>query len=163
MTVYVVTYGEYSEYGIEKIFSNRAAAEEYKKWHNLSNDIEEYELEDVAFKPIDEQKKAMFIRARGAVYPEGVVDLQYDIHPCVVYETTQRKCAGILSTGFPSGIFGVYVYWYIDSDKWDEELYKNRITKALYDYAGIAKSMFADGATGTMVSEALHNEVGKED
>ena len=48
MTVFVVTDGTYSEYSIEKIFNTRAAAEEYALWHNIQNEIEEYELLDSA-------------------------------------------------------------------------------------------------------------------
>lgn len=39
MKVYIVTDGCHFEYMIEKVFSNREAAEEYKKWHNITNDI----------------------------------------------------------------------------------------------------------------------------
>ena len=49
MKVYIVTDGYYSEYMIEKVFSNRPAAEEYKEWHNIHNEIEEYEIYDEPF------------------------------------------------------------------------------------------------------------------
>ena len=61
MKVYIVTNGEYSDYMIERVFSNREAAEEYKKWHNIHNEIEEYEIYDEPFLKEDGEP-AMFIR-----------------------------------------------------------------------------------------------------
>ena len=46
MKVYVVTSGSYSDYTIQKIFTDKAKAEEYKEWLEDSNAIEEYETED---------------------------------------------------------------------------------------------------------------------
>lgn len=44
MKVYVATDGFYSSYHICKIFDSREKAEEYKKYMNLENEIEEYIL-----------------------------------------------------------------------------------------------------------------------
>lgn len=68
MKVYIVTDGSYSDYMIERVFSNPDAAEEFKKWHNISNDIEEYEVYDEPFGANDGEK-VMFIGVQGTVYP----------------------------------------------------------------------------------------------
>lgn len=154
MKVYIVTDGCYSDYTIERVFSNREAAEEYKKWCNFSNDIEEYELCDMPFGANDGEK-VMFIKVAGAVYPEAVVDLRYEIRRSLI--NTDRTCRsgrGILSYTKP-GVFTLYNYHYIPADIWDEEKYKAKFTKALYDLAGRVKAMFAEGASVRDVELAL--------
>lgn len=153
MKVYIVTSGIYSDYTIERVFSNRPAAEEYKKWHNLHNDIEEYEIYNEPFTKEDGEK-TMLIRVQGTVYPEAVVNIRYESHPHMIYEGTIRNGAGIMNYK-KDGVFDVYCYRCIPADRWDEEKYKDRLTKVLYDYAAIAKLMFAEGANLDMVNLAL--------
>lgn len=156
MKVYIVTDGEYSDYQIMKVFSNKPAAEEYKKWHHIYNDIEEYEVFDEPFEKID-GKKAMFIRVQGTVYPEAVVDLKYDIrHDMINSDRNVTSGHGILEYKRP-GVFSLYNYHYIPADLWDEEKYKNKFTKSLCDLAGIVKSMFAEGASVSDVELALRD------
>lgn len=154
MKVYIVTDGIYSDYMIQKVFSNRPAAEEYKKWNNITNDIEEYELYDEPFGKYDGEK-VMFIRVQGTVYPEAVVDIKYEIRPDMVNEDHRTgRGQGLLDYRRP-GVFSIYNYHYIPVDLWDEKKYKDKFTKALYDLAGIAKAMFAEGATVRDVEKAL--------
>ena len=54
-----------------------------------------------------------------------------------------------------SGVFAIYCYRYVPADKWDEEKYKDLLTKVLYDYAGIVKAMFAEGASVRDIELAL--------
>ena len=151
MKIYIVTDGAYSDYTIEKIFSNRPAAEEFKKWRNIRNEIEEYEVYDEPFEQNDGEK-VMFIRVQGTVYPEAVVDIRYEIRPELARE--RRSARGILSYKQP-GIFTLFNYHHVPADLWDEEKYKAKYTKALYDLAGIAKAMFAEGASVRDVEQAL--------
>lgn len=152
MKVYIVTNGEYSDYMIEKVFSNREAAEEFKKWHHISNDIEEYEIYDEPFGP-NEGEKTMFIRVQGTVYPEAVVDIRFDIRPNMIYDGTINRGAGICSYGKTA--YTIFKYIHVPADKWDEEKYKAKMTRALYDLTGIAKSLFAEGASVRDVEQAL--------
>ena len=156
MKIYIVTDGCYSDYCIERVFSNRPAAEEYKKWHNIRNDIEEYEVHDEPFEQYDGEK-VMFIRVQGTVYPEAVVDIKYDIRPDMINPARHGGCAGIIEYHTPHP-YVIYIYRYIPADKWDEEKYKAKYTKALYDLAAIAKAMFAEGASIRDVDQALRNE-----
>ena len=156
MKLYVVTHGDYSEYSIERVFSNLEAAEEYRKWRNISNVIEEYEIYD---KPFDNEdgERVMFIRVQGTVKPEAVVDIKVDISPNMIFKGQTTRGAGIMS---PSGsvvqdVFTIYLYRGIPADVWNEEKYRARFTKAIYDLAGMAKAMFAEGATVDMVNAAL--------
>ncbi len=162
MKVYIVTDGSYSEYTIEKVFSNRPAAEEYKKWHNIYNEIEEYEVYDTDGGVEAGWEKAVMLRIQGTVYPEAVVDLVYDIRYQTIHETYNRSGKGVCSFSNKSNAFDIYYYRYIPADKWDEDKYKTKFTKTLYDLAGIVKSMFAEGATVSDVELVLRN-VDEED
>lgn len=59
MKVYVVTYGEYSDYGIEAVFSTKEKAQEYINiacterdcWSSTNDCIEEYELDQTITAP----------------------------------------------------------------------------------------------------------------
>lgn len=156
MKVYIVTDGCYSEYMIEKIFSNREAAEEYKKWRNITNEIEEYEIHDESFTK-EEGERAMLIRVQGTVHPEAIVNIAYEISPTMISPGTTTKGTGI-SNFYHYGIkssFDLYTYSRIPIDNWDEEKCKDKFTKALYDIAAMAKAMFAEGASVQDVEQAL--------
>lgn len=154
MKVYIVTDGFYSDYNIQKVFSNRDAAEEYKKWHNCSNDVEEYEVYDEAFTK-DDGEKTMFIKVQGTVYPEAVVDIKFDIHPRMLDNRRIRKDVGINSLFCKQGTYGIYYYNYISADKWDEEKYKLKFTKILYDLVAVARNLLSEGASIDDTESAL--------
>lgn len=156
MKIYIVTDGSYSDYTIERVFSNRPAAEEYRVWKRIRNDIEEYEVYDEAF-TTEDGEKAMFIKVQGTVYPEAVVSIIYDIRHSMLCKETRTRGAGVYDT--KSDHFSIYTYRYIPLDKWDEEKYKDKLTKSLYDLAAVAKDMFADGASPMMVDRALNNNL----
>lgn len=153
MKVYIVTNGEYSDYMIEKVFSNREAAEEFKKWHHISNDIEEYEVYDEPFGP-KEGEKVMFIRVQGTVYPEAVVDIRFDIRRELIHDWTLGSDVGIISF-YGKTAYTIFKYVHVPADKWDEEKYRAKMTKALYDYVALARSLFAEGASVRDVEQAL--------
>lgn len=159
MKVYIVTDGYYSDYTIEKVFSNREAAEEYKKWHRISNGIEEYEVYDEPFGK-DDGERMMFIRIQGTVYPEAVVDIRFDIRPEIVNNKAFARSTGLSAYGKTA--YTIFKYVHIQADLWDEEKYKAKLTKSLYDLVGVAKAMFAEGASVRDVEQALR-EVDAED
>lgn len=81
-TVYVVTSGEYSDYGINAIFSTRELAQSFidafkaDKWHEM--DIEEWDL-DPNSKHLKQNRKPYFLRInkRGDVSDFEVADSSY--------------------------------------------------------------------------------------
>lgn len=156
MKVYIVTDGSYSDYTIERVFSSRPAAEEYRMWKRIRNDIEEYEVYDEAF-TTEDGEKAMFIKVQGTVYPEAVVSIIYDIRHAMLCKEARTRGAGVYDT--KSDRFSIYTYRYIPLDKWDEDKYKDKLTKSLYDLTAMAKDMFADGASPMMVDRALNSEL----
>lgn len=156
MKVYIVTNGSYDEYIIEKVFSNRPAAEEYKKWRNIKNDIEEYEVHNEPFEKV-EGEKVMFIRAQCTVYPEAIVNLRFEIRRDIVNsDRVNYSGRGIMKYREP-GVFTLHSYSYVSADLWDEEKYKNRLTESLYSLASVARAMLAEGASVGDVEQALYN------
>ena len=160
MKVYIVTDGEYSDYTIEKVFSNRHAAEEYKKWHNIYNEIEEYDVQEEPF--TDTEEKVMCVNVYGHAYPEAIVDIKYNIRHDTISSDTVRKAIHIGSCR-PDGLeFLIGLFYCVPENLWDEEKYKAKFTKALYDYTALTKSMFADGATAYLINEALNKIIKNE-
>lgn len=155
MKVYIVTDGDYSDYTIQKVFSNKEAAEEYKYWHHIANEIEEYEVADTAMDT--EDQRYMFIRVYGTSYPEAVVDIKYEINPQTISDNHIKRGAGLWDyrNYNKTGAFTLYNYHYIPAENWDEEKYKEKYTKALYDQAALIRSMFADGAEVDMINKVL--------
>ena len=156
MTVYVVTDGHYSDYTIYKIFSNREAAEEYKYWHNFTNDIEEYEVADTVSDELGQ--RYMYIRVSGKVYPEAVVDIKYDIYPQIANDYAIRNATGISRYVTSDKSFSIFNYHLIPASMWDEDRYKEKFTKALFDSAAIVKAMLADGASWDMIKSTLNEQ-----
>ena len=158
MKVYVVTDGDYSDYSIQKVFSNREAAEDYKYWHYITNEIEEYEIADSWND--DNQKKYMYIRVTGKCYSEAIVDINYDIHPNLCSDTVPKHSIGLWDyfKYDREGFFTLYTYHLIPIENWNEEVYKNRYKKSLYDISAQVKAMLADGATWEMIKSALVKE-----
>ena len=156
MKVYIVTDGFYSDYNIQKVFSNRDVAKEYKKWHNCSNDVEEYEIYDKAFTD-DDGEKTMFIKVQGTVYPEAVVDIKFDVHPKILDDRLIRKGVGINNLLWKQDKYEIYYYNHISANKWDEEKYKLKFTKILYDLVAVARNLLSEGASIDDAELALKN------
>lgn len=161
MKIYAVSTGDYSDYRIEKVFSNKEAAEKYKKYHRCNDYIEEYEVYDSMEAADTESKPSMFMRVQGEVYPEALVNLKYEINPTVVRTGSITKGAGV--HGFIGNRFIIYTYRYIDEDKWNEEKCKAKLTKSLYDYTALVKDMIADGANKDMINLALIGKLDEEE
>lgn len=158
MKIFVVTSGCYSDYTIERLFSNRAAAEEYKKWHGIRNDIEELDVYDEPFVKEDGER-AMLIRIQGTVYPEAVVNIRIETRHTMIHDYIKTHGAGITHMNYePDGSFTVYAYRCVPISIWDAEKWEAKMTKHLYDLAAMTKSMFAEGASVTMVEKALSEQ-----
>lgn len=157
MKVYIVTDGEYSEYAIQEVFSNKEAAEEYKYWHNITNEIEEYEVADTAM--CTDGKRSWFIKVSGTVYPEAVVNIKYDIRPATVNDTMLLRDVHVDTYDYKyKNTLNIYNWHYVPAENWDEEKYKEKYTKALYDQAALIKYMLADGADIETIQRVLRNK-----
>lgn len=141
MKVYVVTSGCYSDYGIDKVFTDRAKAEEFCEWHTGwngdSSRIEEYETEDDL--AVDKYYK---IKINYEWYNDcGELDPSFGFTKCTYKEPKQ--------TWYYEGkdYFELTLYRSVSAQNWDQEFYTNKYTKVIYDLAAIAKQKRAEGAT----------------
>lgn len=150
MKVYAVTSGIYSDYMIEKVFTDKSKAEEYKEWLADSNDIEEYETEDdlvvnkyyrvlIDYKKYNNKETTPSIRVnkqtsenRYIRYSEGV-DWRHNAYS----ELSLVRC--------------------IPAQNWNEEFYRNKFTKAAYDLMAIAQHHRAEGASVEDVQKLFEN------
>ena len=143
MKVYVVTAGSYSDYHIEKVFTDKAKAAEYAEWLCGSNPIEEYDTEDdlvvnkyykilVSMRVYDfksDSPKVLILKECEAnFYSRGYI-----------YYTDYHKYGG--------DYFDISFNRLIEAQNWNEDFYTNKYTKAIYDLAAIAKQKRAEGAT----------------
>lgn len=76
MKIYIITHGEYSDYQIDTVFSNRAAAEKFCAIHNNTGDrygypyeIEEYEMDEVKI----EGDIKVYYKYRFEIYSSGKI------------------------------------------------------------------------------------------
>lgn len=101
----------------------------------------------------------MCIRIQGTVCPEAVVNIRFETRRNIIYSGTITRGVGVsyINRRF-EGNFDIYVYRYVPAEFWDEEKWKAKMTKHLYDLAAMAKFMFAEGASISMVEEALNKQ-----
>ena len=141
MKVYVVTAGAYSDYRIEKIFTDKAKAEEYKEWLPEANDIEEYETEDNLV--MDKYYK---IVVSYRVNDNGLNESPYvGITKCLAEDIYDNHTS--YSEYYFSRCFTLSIVRFIPEQNWNEEFYRNKYTKAIYDLAAIAKYHKQEGAS----------------
>lgn len=149
MTVYVVTSGEYSDYGIDRIFSNKKAAEDYIEWRRPSYyRIEEYEmLDDGKDVDMEGQAKYYYIEVRGICYKEALVNISYNIERTIASNSTVINPRTAVWEYKPKEeSFRLNICRWVPAENWDEEFHKNKYTKVLYDTAAAVRAMLADGA-----------------
>ena len=150
MTVYIVTSGEYSDYSIERVFSNKKAAEDYIEWRRPSYyRIEEYDMLDSG-KDIDMegQAKYYYIEVRGICYKEAIVNITCNIERTITSNRPDliKPRTGVWEYKPEEQSFRLTVRRWILAENWDEEFHKNKYTKVLYDTAAAVRVMMADGA-----------------
>lgn len=151
MKIYIVTRGCYEDYYIDKVFTDKEKAEEYRKWCNDANDLEVYETED------DYKYKKYY-----AVYISYMVtDKDKNPEPKMQiekYNDTQvpknyTKIIDYHSLGYD--YFTVIMSRYVSAENWNEDFYTNKYTKTIYDIAKIAKQKLREGFTERQINEVL--------
>lgn len=144
MKVYVVTSGCYSDYTIRKIFTDKQKAEDYKEWIIDANDVEEYDTaDDLSYdkyykiivnytERIDNKNTPLEIRIEKCLsndmYTFGGVG--YSDYSRIPYTNTK---------------FVLTMVRFIPEQNWNEEFYRNKYTKAMYDYVAIARQKRLEG------------------
>lgn len=152
MKIYVVTSGCYSDYYIDKVFTDKNKAEEFVEWHGWYDDsrIEEYETEDNLV--VDKYYR---INISARVYPNGI--LGPDIR--VAKERVINKY-NYLSVY--DGYYKISLHRSIPAENWDEEFYTKKYTKALYDMISIIKYHKENGVSMYDIQKLIEGYVGEE-
>jgi hypothetical protein len=142
--VYVVTSGCYSDYTIIKIFTDRQKAEEYKEWVIDANDVEEYDTaDDLAYckyykvivsytERTDNKNDPLEIRIEKCLQSDMYIfgGVAYSDYSLIPYTNTK---------------FVLTMVRFIPEQNWNEEFYRNKYTKAMYDNVAIAKQKRLEG------------------
>ena len=157
MKIYIVTCGSYSDYYIDKVFTDKDKAEEYRKWCRGANDVEVYDTEDdyefkhfykitVQYKNNDNGRNS-----------EPTINVEKYVH--------EQMCDNYTSFSdmhrFGGRYVELYMVRYIPEEKWNEEFYRNKYTKAAYDLMAIARQRLFEGFTDAQITE-MFNETYKE-
>ena len=142
MKVYVVTAGSYSDYRIEKVFTDKVKAEEYAEWLYDSNPVKEYNTEDdLVINKCYKIHISMCVHDRGNDEPRvrfwKACDEDYYKKEYTYYSDYHKY----------SDYFEITIIRSVEAQNWDEEFYTNKYIKAIYDLAAIAKQKRAEGAT----------------
>jgi len=144
MKVYVVTTGEYSDYGIAKIFLDKNKAEEFANWVEDSNGVDEWETSDDDFE-FGELKDKIIVGAY--YYPNthyiNIYKTGYYFEDMVnrfIYTVCANKEYTYLGT-----------YKIVPND-YDEE----KIKRILYDKWAEIKSLCAEGFTVKQINEMIN-------
>ena len=153
MKIYIVTCGEYSDYHIDKVFTDRAKAEEYRKWCYEANDVEEYDTEDDYH--ID---KFYNIIVCYRVHDDGINN-----KPNIGIKCCSNKYVSYTNVDdrhrFGHKYFDICICRYIPEVNWNEEFYVNKYTNAIYDLAAQARQLLSEGFTDRQINEMWNQAI----
>lgn len=105
MKIYIVTSGEYSDYGIDAVFSTKEKADEYIQQHGTDYHIEEYDLDEEVIK-YTRLWRIEFNISDGMFHEACVRDYKQEVvrDTCNVEQYLQ----------------GTYINFYVDADTMDK-------------------------------------------
>jgi hypothetical protein len=169
MKIYLVSSGEYSDYGIRKIFLNEENALKYANTHNRK--YEDYQVEE--WDAVDSEENFIlqefkYVTVYYNVYEDGEIEFklevnktssadienELDLNDTYYYET--KGWTGSYS-GYKKGYNTVYLKRQISGDVNEEKL-KDKYLKVCQDtYAKIKYMLDVDGLTKEDVNVALKN------
>ena len=146
MKIYVVTAGIYSDYHIEKVFTDRKKAEEYKLWLRDSNDVEEYDTSD----DISIQKKYC-VSVELDLYPNKSEKLSFssfrDSDASSNYQSYMDYGCGET----------IHVVRVVSAHNYDELYWKDKLTKVVYDLKAYIKYLKFMGFTKEQIMDEIRN------
>lgn len=162
--VYIITSGEYSDYGIEKVFLDEAKARKYAEWHKDTT-VEEYDLSDdeISIPCYRVQIKFDFTKTSTAYSQPTVQAIPTTLEGCspsdckFVSVTEFRRWASQEST------IRLNITQYVPADEFNENC-TAKYLKAAYDTAAKIQGYYAEGFNMQQINEILHpNDKGAKD
>ena len=146
MKVYVVTSGIYSDYSIERVFLDKNKASEYAEW--LGNDhvtVEEYDTSDN-----DYINKQYYVRVTLKWYKNKEEKIS---------TTSYRHCESDYNYNYYTnyGVTGdeLVVVRTVNADNYDEQYYKDKLTKHIYDLKAYVEYLKTEGCDEKQIGEAI--------
>lgn len=152
MKIYIVTAGSYSDYHIEKVFTDKEKAENYRKWCYDANDLEEYETEDdFQFKGFYQVMVEYKINDNGRNDPPKV-----SVTMCTNEHITINNTNVTDYHRYGGKCLRIWMLRHIPEENWNEEFYRKKYTKAVYDIAAIVQQKLIEGFTIEQINELLN-------
>lgn len=145
MKIYIVTSGTYSDYMIRKIFLDKDKAEEYRKWLPDSNDVEEYDTSDD-----DIINKSYKVRIDLKWYPNKKEKL---------IARSWKDCESDYNYNYYSNYSDKWeelaVVRTVNSDNYDEQYCKDKLTKHIYDLKAYVEYLKTEGFDEKQIRNAI--------
>jgi hypothetical protein len=147
MKVFIVTSGEYSDYGIERVFTDKSKAEAYSEWLTDSNGVDEYDTSD-----------------NDVIVPLYCVEFRYnitkEISPKISIQKTNSEDVWSTKNHTFYNDYGANDIWgsrtFTKQQYKGDEWAKEKVTKICYDLATQIKAWISDGLTDKMIKEMLN-------
>lgn len=145
MKVYIVTSGTYSDYRIERVFLDKNKAEKYKEWLTDSNDVEEYDTSD-----------------------DDIVQKQYKVRVVLKWYTNKEEeliarswkdCESDSNYNYYANYGNIWeelaVVRTVNADNYDEQYWKDKLTKFIYDLRAYVNQLKAEGFNEKFIKDAI--------
>lgn len=155
MKIYIVTAGEYSDYRIEKVFTDKDKAEEFAKWCYDSNGVDEWETENEL-----DVEKYYRICVQYKLYDNGRTE-----EPIVaVYNCTNDNHAANYTYltdyhRYSGNYISLTIGRFVKANNHDADFYRQKYTKVAYDTMAMIKQLAVDGYSYNQIDEMLKNDV----
>ena len=152
MKIYIVTRGCYSGYYIDKVFTDKNKAEEYRKWCSDANDLEVYDTED------NYQVEGFYgITVNYCVNDDGRnKDPIVNINKYNSDEVFGNYIRVLDRHKYGRRCVDICMKRYIPEENWNEDFYRNKCTKAIYDIAAITKQKLFEGFTDDQINRMFN-------
>ena len=152
MKIYIVTRGYYSDYYIDKVFTDKDKAESYRKWCADANDLEVYDTED------DFQfKKFYHITVNYRINDNGRnKEPTINIYRYISDEICENYTSVSDMHRYGGRYIDICMVRFIPEENWNEDFYRNKYTKAIYDIAAIVRQKLFEGFTDDQINEMFN-------
>lgn len=155
MKVYVVTVGSYSDYSIDRIFTDRKKAENYKEWTYDANEIEEYDTEDNF---VFEKFYKIEVHYTEHLMSYDNTEPYVSITKCkAVDKYNTSACYFSLNRWSQKALFDLTMVRFVPEQNWNEEFHVKKYKKAMYDYVAIVKQKMLEGCSEAEIQDLFRN------
>lgn len=147
MKVYIVTSGIYSDYRIERVFLDKNKASEYAEWSGSDHvTVEEYDTSDN-----DIIKKQYKVRVCLKWYPKKEEKL--------IASRSWKDCESDDNYNYYINYSDIWeeliVIRTVNSDNYDEQCWKDKLTKHIYDLKAYVEYLKTEGFNEKQIRDAI--------